>query len=394
MNTSKLSIRLCLLACLPLVAACTEQTSSSRSLEPVTLPEVEALGVKLSEVALAQGQLEPAGGVIPIVAPAGDRIAELSVAEGATVTKDKPVGRLVGRSIREAELQVARTELAEGQKRVDAEEQSAEAERRVAEVGIKAHQRRLQEAEEELRLANQEGGQLQLLQRKVELAEDKLAQLRNAAAAPEQRRLVSASAVQQQELAVQAAQAELEAASRNAESAVEAARLMLEAANSELAAAGKKFEAAVAGAALGSSEEKVKLLELQLQAASLNSPIDGTVLAVDASVGQPTTGMPIMRIADLSQMICRAEVRVADLPSIQLGARAAISGGGLSKVLQGEVISISQVVGTPRLPSADPRTRVDWRSAEVVIAIDPADTEAASRLVQSQVDVAIKKTEP
>lgn len=358
--------------------------------EPQLLPVVAALDAPPGEVVLAQGQLEPAGGVIPIIAPQGDRIEELAVAAEDSVTAGMVVGRLAGRATREAELAVAATQLEEARERRRAAAAAAKAELEVAAVGVKRNERQLRRAKASLARAQAPGGELELLERRLQLAEEKLAQLRQAAAEPQSRRLVGATAVQQQELAVEAARAELESARREAEGAVEAAQLVLEASQKELRAAELAIESASATAPLESLAKQVDLLELRVQQAELVSPISGTVLAVDMSAGEPTTGMPVMRVADTSQMICRAEVPVAELPRIAIGAEAKMTGGGLSEPISGRVASISRVIGSPGLPSPSPLARVDWRAADVVIDIAPADAERAAQLINARVDVAIR----
>lgn len=377
------------LACGSLLG-CDRRESRAVESEPQLLPVVAALDAPPGEIVLAQGQLEPARGVIPIIAAAGDRIEQISVDAGDSVTAGMVVGRLAGRATRQAELAVAETQLAEARERRRAATAAAEAELEVAAVGIKRNQRQLRQAEASLARAQSQGGELELLERRLRLAQEKLDQLRQAAAEPESRRLVGASAVQQQELAVEAARTEWESARREAEGAVEAAQLALEASEKELRAAELAIESASATAPIESLERQVELLELQVQSAELVSPISGTVLAVDMSEGEPTTGMPVMRVADTSQMICRAEVPVAELPRIAIGAEAKMTGGGFDAPLSGHVGSISRVIGSPRLPSPSPMARVDWRAADVVIDIDPSDAERAATLINARVDVAIR----
>lgn len=382
-------IAVLVLGCAVLLGCNREQWTEGDG-EPQLLPAVAALDAPPGEVVLAQGRLEPAGGVIPIVAPQGDRIEQLSVAAGDSVTAGMVVGRLAGREMREAELAVAETQLEEARERRRAAAAAARAELEVAAVGVKRNERQLREAEAALARAQAPGGELELLERRLQLAEEKLAQLRQAAAEPQSRRLVGATAVQQQELVVEAARTELESARREAEGAVEAAQLVLEASQKEQRAAELAIESASATAPLKSLEKQVELLELQVQQAELVSPISGTVLAVDMAAGEPTTGMPVMRVADTSQMICRAEVPVAELPRIAIGAEAKMTGGGLSAPISGRVGSISRVIGSPRLPSPSPLSRVDWRAADVVIHVDPADAQRAAQLINARVDVAIR----
>ncbi len=49
------------------------------------LPVLVALGAEPGQAIVAQGQIEPESGVIPIVATPGDRIASIGVTEGQQV---------------------------------------------------------------------------------------------------------------------------------------------------------------------------------------------------------------------------------------------------------------------------------------------------------------------
>jgi multidrug resistance efflux pump len=121
----------------------------------------------------------------------------------------------------------------------------------------------------------------------------------------------------------------------------------------------------------------------------LKSPIDGVVVAIDMAPGQPTTGMPVMRLADTSKMICRVEVPLAEIERVALNAPVKMVASGLSEPLSGRVASISQIIGAPRLPNPNPMARVDWRSALVIVDIDPLDAPRAAKMIQGQVDVGI-----
>ena len=372
------------------VAGCTSDPPQPPPTEmAAALPALEALGAAPGEAIVAQGQLEPAGGVIAIAAPPGDRVQQILVSEGDEVTEGQTLGRLESLEARRAELAVAQTRLDEARAKLQAEQTVADARLEVAAVGLKQAQLQLQQATEQLETAEAEGGRLDLLGQRVELAQNKLSQLQEANRDPAAGRLVNASTLAQQQLEVQQAQADLNAARQEAEAGIAQARLAVEAAQKDLQAAELAVQAAQAGSPIASLEGQVNLLRLQVESTQLVSPIDGTVLAIDVGAGESTSGAPLMRLADTTRMVCRAEVHVAQLPRVQVGARAAITSAALDQPLAGHVQSISRIIGAPRLPNASPLARVDWRSAAVVIEIDPQDAPRAARLVHLQVDVAI-----
>ena len=96
-----------------------------------------------------------------------------------------------------------------------------------------------------------------------------------------------------------------------------------------------------------------------------------------------------MQIADVSSMLCRAEVPVEDLNKIRGEARVVMNQGGLSGVITGKVESISELVGSTRINSLNPLDRIDFSVAHVFIRIDTEHLEDAGKLIHSQVEVAI-----
>ncbi len=352
-----------------------------------------ALGAQPGAAIVAQGQLEPAGGVLAIIAPPGDRLEELLVGIDSEVTAGAPLGRLASQAARETELSVAEIKLAEARKSKAAQAKVASANLMVAEIGLKQAQLRVQQARDEFERAQASGGKLDLLDQQVSLAETKLAQLRSASSDPTAGRLVTANSLDQQQLAVNQARSDLKAARAEAEAAIEAGELAVKAAEQELEAARLGIESADASSSLESLAEQIKLLRLQVQASKLLSPIDGTVVAVHAQPGEPTTGLPLLQVADLTRMICRAEVNVAQLPQIEPGARASITSPAIEGSFSGQVRSISRLIGSPSLPSPNPLAQVDYRTTEVLIEIDPEDARRATGLINLQVDVAIVRPE-
>lgn len=353
------------------------------------LPAIEALGSEIDGAVVAQGTLEPARGVLPVMGPVGDRLVELSVSEGDTVEAGEELGRVRSLEVRSQELRVARTQLEEARGRTESERRVSEAKLEVARVELSKAELQLKQAEERFDRSEADGGRLDLLREAVELAENRLEQLREASRDSGAGRLVRSSDVNQQELEVRQARASWEAARQEAVEGIESGKLSVEAAGMELKAAELTAEAGQSATPLESLEQKVELLELQLEAIRLVSPIDGKVLSVDVTPGESLSTRPIAHVADTSEMVCRAEVNVADLGRISVGREARVSSPALSRPLSGTVRSISRMVGAPKLPSPSPMARVDWRSAEVVIEIRGEDVPLAAELVRLQVDVAI-----
>ncbi|QDS92886.1 hypothetical protein FF011L_16400 [Roseimaritima multifibrata] len=360
--------------------------------EVVRLSSLSALGAAPGKAIVSQGQLLPESGLIAVAAGPGDRLAELSVREGQVVKAGESIGRLASQSAREGELAVAEAQLAEAEQQFAAGQAVAQAELSVAEIGFRQAQLKVSQAEEEYAREQAAGGQLQTLTQQIAFGEEKLSQLRRAANDPDAGNLVTANSIQQQELTVNQARANLLSAKAEAEDLIKAGRLAVEAAQQQLETAKLKIESAEVSSAFESLAEQIKLLKLQVEASRLLSPIDGTVVTVQMQAGEPTRGTPIVQIANLDKMICRVEVNVAQLSEIEVGSQAAITSPALATALRGKVQSVSRVIGSPRLPDPNPLAQTDFRTAEVVVVIDPEDVPHAADRIQLQVDVAIESS--
>lgn len=380
-------VRLCMLS-LILAMGCDEPVAEDGG--PRRLPALVALGAKPGGAIVAQGQLEPAAGILPIVAPPGDRVESIQVQEGQQVKAGDPLGKLASQAAKELELEIATARRDEVIAKAKAEEATAVAKLDVAKVGLRQSMLAVDQAVKNLEEAESEGGKLALLAQQLAIAEAKLDQLRAAAGDRDTGRLVTQSGLEQQQLVVDQTRSQLATARREAKQKIADSTLAIEAAEKEIRAAELAIESGKASAGIQTMDKQIELLKLQLQSIKLVSPIDATVLSIDTRAGEPVGAAPIMRIADTRQMIVRAEVNVADLHRLAIGANATVTSSALEGALRGKVASISQLIGSPHLPSPSPMARVDWRSAEVVIEIDPESVDRAAERIQLQVDVAIE----
>ncbi len=369
------------------------RSPETRTAAPHRLQALAALGPSGIPAVVAQGQLEPAGGVLPILVEPGDRIAKVEVAEGDLVKADQTLVVLASLAVRETELAVAETQLRESQTRAVAAAKVAQAKLDVATTQLEKAELEMQQAQARFDRAKASGGELDLLNQQVELNQNKLNQIRAAFNDATTQKLVSRASLDQQELAVNQAKLAAESAKTDAQQAIQRERLSVETARRELVAAKLAVESNEVQSSFESLEKQIELLRLQVEATRVKSPVDAMVLRLSATAGQATTTAPVMHVGDVSKMICRAEIDVAEIRKIGVGAEARVSSSALSETLVGHVQSISRLIGAPQLASPYPTARVDWRSAEVVIAIDPEYALAAARFVNLQVDVAINASD-
>ena len=359
-----------------------------------TLPALAALGAKPGAAVVAQGQLEPAKGINSIVGPPGDEVESIDVVEGQQVKAGQTLGRLVGQAAKELELEIAMARRDEAKAKMKADEAAATAKLDVAKVGLQQSKLQLEQASGNLAESEANGGRLGLLAQELTIADAKLKQLKAASSDRDTGRLVTASSIEQQQLSVDQSRSQLAAARREALQKIDGFKLAIEGAEKEIIANQLAIAAAKSASGITTMDKQIELLRLQIRSTKLISPVDATVLTIDTPTGEPTTNIPVLRLADTRRMIARAEINVVDLQRVAIGANATITSAALPKPLRGKVKSISQLIGSPRLPTLNPMARVDWRSAQVIIEIDDASNAEAAQRIHLQVDIAIEAPLP
>jgi HlyD family secretion protein len=343
-----------------------------------------------SDKVTALGRLQPASGVIPIYGPPGDRIGKLyPLAPGTVLKEGDPIAELESAKDRRLEVEVAKSQLKE------ATDALAAAER--------AGKQKILAAKAELNQAKaNKGSDLAAIDAKLNYLKLGV-QTADAGVARLDRLRTSGVKVQDEDyekaklLAAQA-DAELkgtEAVRKKTETTYEesekAAQAKIEAAEAELAEA-------VARAPIESSKERVKLAEQLFARTTLKAPVGGTVLRVVGREGQPTGMEPILHMADLSNMTAVAEVYESDVGRLSEWVRAGpvtaeVKNPALPRALAGVVRSeqdISRMIARNQVFAMGPREDADRRVVEVVVHLEPADAETASRFVGLQVTVTLE----
>jgi HlyD family secretion protein len=317
----------------------------------------------------------------------GERVQKLNVAEGDVVEDEgASLGVLASHELRQVELEGLQAQLA-------AAEENQKAGLHVAKARLAQAQAALQQAEgQKEQGALQEEG-INLLQQKAELARSDYEQL--AELAQEDADLVSQKQLQRQRMAWQAAQSEYEQASRSLDVNRSAADLAIEAARADVLAAEASLQQTKAAKSIEALAKQVEAAAVQERWARLPAPTTGTVLKIFLRPGEFVTETPILQLAEVSRMVCVAEVFEADAKLIELGDAAVLSSSAFAapfdqEGIAGTVTRIGQLITAPGIASRDPLARADRNVVEVVVAIDPGDvaaTRQAADLVGLQVNV-------
>ncbi len=265
----------------------------------------------------AIGHLEPAGGVITIGGPGGDTVAEVLVKEGDLVKQGDLLVRFTGEAGARANFKAAQLAVRE------------------ADTGG-AHTVELTRLAEEVAREGHEAAKVRLT---------RYLKLEPSSISPQE------SELRQTQL--------------------KAAELQLKIARETRAQA--EFVRALA---IENAQVNLVQAELQWERSLATSPISGTVIQCSTVPGAPAHG-GLVQVADLSEMIIKAEVFEGDLLKIKLGAKAQATSSSLPESLSATVVSIGrQVSGQSKV-------------AEVRLRLDQA--ELAAQFIGMEVNVAIEQ---
>ncbi len=353
--------------------------AQSQELEgDATDSEVAPVSVQATHVG-ALGRIEPSGEVVSVGGIAGERIGELLVTEGQRVNAGDPLARLESFVERQAERDLAASQLAEARLRLQAEISFAESQ-------IMEAQTRIQQIDQP-QAAQIESQQAQVRQLEIELedAQRNLERFRSLFADG----AVSQVELDQRQLAVQQAQEALYAARANLNQIEQSRTLDLVNAEAQLRSAEANLQRAQTSAQVQSLSRNLELAEARLERTIIRAPQSGQVLRIDTRAGETIDG-GIIQLANTDQMMVVAEIYETDIGRVQLGQSAQITSSSLNQSLSGVVDHVGLQIGKRDVLNADPAADVDVRVVEVKIRLDQHSSQQVASLTNMQVNVAIE----
>jgi HlyD family secretion protein len=344
---------------------------------------------KRTEV-IALGRLEPKDGIHGVGAIPGDVLDEVKVHVGQAVSRGEVVAVLKSRGLRRLEAEAVEKQLQEAIHRSEAEESAAKSRIELAELAVK-------QAEAGANKLASQKKQIELLETVFELEKKRFENLQGLS-----KETVSANERQTQELLVRKSEAELFAAQASFESLQLANRFAIDTAVAEVKAAESAKELILAGLSRESLQKRYEQALAQYELTNIKSPVEGVVLGVFARSGEVVGPLRIMTVADVSKMVCRADVYQNDIKHLRAalkkddaGIEVKITSAALEqpydeKGLIGRVkslASIGRMVSPPVTDPTDPFARADVEIVQVEIELEGEYAEVASRYVNLQVNV-------
>lgn len=131
---------------------------------------------------------------------------------------------------------------------------------------------------------------------------------------------------------------------------------------------------------------------LDLARSEVVAPIAGTILDIHATPGQRPPAGGIMDMGDTGQMMAEVEVWQDRISAVRLGQPVELVAASLGATLQGRVDSIGLTVGRQGLISDDAAENKDARVIRVLVALDAASSEIASRFTNLEVIARVDTT--
>jgi HlyD family secretion protein len=334
----------------------------------------------------ALGRLQPAGGVVPVYGPPGDRIAEMKpVAPGTVLKAGDPIAVLASRDIKAGELRVAEVQLEEATAALAA---AREAGRKKIEAA---------RAEITQALAG-EKADLAALDAKTALVTKQRAAVARQAARLDALRAdgvkVADEDVEKARLLIDQADAELAATTAAREKATATYAGSRTAAEARVKAAEAELAEAEARTPVKSGTERLAVARQALGLTTLKAPVDGTVLRVPGHTGQPTgAAEPVLQMAALGEMTVVAEVYESDVDRLAGWVRAGpvpveVTHPALPRALKGAVRSdadVARMIARNQVFPLGPREDADRRVVEVTARLDADSAGVAARFVGLQV---------
>lgn len=334
---------------------------------------------------VALGRIEPASGSVDVLGALGDRVEELAPKEGDTVKAGSEIGHFESRKLRQLEVDLAQTQLQEAESRMTAELDAAR--KKLASAKI-AEDGGTELAELDI---ESQAKQIEILQLHRDQAKTDLARLEKLQNTPTE--LVSKQEVEHQSLLAKKATEEVEAAMSALERIKKGNTLKQKTTAADRIAAEAGIEQARRVFPIDTLKKQLALAEERFKQAAITAPVGGTVLKIYTPKGSSVTQRPVLQIADLSQMVCIAEVydneihRIHEQQEVTFESKTFQDESGKVKVLHGHVSSIGRTVASPALKAIDPYAPVDRHVIEVRIGIRPEDVPQAARFINLQVDV-------
>lgn len=202
---------------------------------------------------------------------------------------------------------------------------------------------------------------------------------------------IAASTLDQRQLTLETAQAQLNEIIANRDRTIETLRAQIDRAKATLnqIAEIRPTDVQAAQAEVAQARAAVRRSQAELNEAFVRAPISGQVLEIHTKSGEAISDTGIADLGSTDQMEVVTEVYQSDIDKIRRGQAAIITSDAFSGELQGIVHQTGQQVSQQKVFSNQPGENLDRRVVEVRIRLDLASSQRVKNLTNLQVQVAI-----
>jgi len=148
----------------------------------------------------------------------------------------------------------------------------------------------------------------------------------------------------------------------------------------------------IAQANLDKAKEDVRAIKAAIEKTLIRSPIDGAVLKLSRRTGETVTYLPptlIATVGDTKRLRVVADVDQADWARVTPGMTAWVTADAFSNTrFRGTVARRGEQAGTKKCVSDNPEERLDTKTVEVLIDLEPGVTLP----IKSRVDIRIEES--
>ena len=355
---------------------------AAKQSEPApTVPAQSASTAKIT----ALGRIEPAGEVVKVGGPSGERIGRLLVKEGEAVATGQPIAylesydeQLANKSVSQSQLKDALAQFSSAQQYGDAQIAEAQTRRsqsnspKLKELAVQAAT--INRIQSELTLAQTDLQRFQSLQTSGAVSQKDLddKQLIYQTKAGQLKEAEAQLAKIQQERDTSMVNADAQVRSARADQGRSQAQIQIDTARSTLNLAQAKLDRTIIRAP--QSGQILKVLKKQGE-------------ALEPSTGGTSGGQGIVELGNTSQMYVVAEVYETDVSRARVGQSAVITSSAFPGEIAGIVEQVGLKIGKNDVTSTDPAANTDTRVVEVKIRL--LNSRPVANLTNLQVQVVI-----
>jgi HlyD family secretion protein len=330
---------------------------------------------------IAQGQILPAGGILQLAATPGDVVQEIHVDRlGARVAAGAELAVMRSAAVRQREIEACKAQLRAAEQQKTQGIQQAKSSLAIAKAKRDSIQSQIDSLPRKKEL-------LELAEQQVQAAQAMLEKLERISGDNRTQGFIGGLEVDRQRMEVREARLKFAEQRETYLQAEQDLGLALQSAVLEIQVAEEAYQQAMHNSAPEVIEAQLEALKEQLKLSRICAPSDGTVLAVHTQPGEAIGRLPLMEMADLSELVCEVEVNERDAARVAKGQSAVIRSFAFEEILEGQVSEIHGLVGEPMLRPQDPLARSDYHTRTVVIRL--SDSEIAKNWLQLQVQVEI-----